>query len=289
MPPPSRPARTSEPDGPAADDGRRHVHCPAARAFTTRGAGVADTRENLAGPPRRKALWRQARAAAAQRTFLAYRVEVAACPRCWSDSFMAPSSELTGRPHPGRDPSLFSDIPLFLTTSALTGWSCGPSPFSGVSAGCWCSTAASCTGTRRRTRPAPSSGRIIDPASLRTVEAPAGVAADGLLETLDKERQDLPGRAVVGMPWSSTAYPRPWRPARETVPRPGQRSRASSPLAPPGFRTGWFPRSSGPWWNPASTGLDLPELAGASSRSDQLCHPPRLGLIPGTSLIRTTG
>ncbi|HYH76029.1 MAG TPA: hypothetical protein VD841_00780 [Arthrobacter sp.] len=94
--------------------------------------------------------------------------------------------ELTGRPSSQRDAALFSDIPLFLTTSVLTGmvlwsltlfWS-----FRRVlvfDRGLLYAYAQQHT-ARALFWP------DIDAASLRVVEAPAGIGADSLLKTLDK-------------------------------------------------------------------------------------------------------
>lgn len=94
--------------------------------------------------------------------------------------------QFTGRPSSQRDPALFSDIPLFLMTSLLTGlvlwsltlfWS-----FRRVLV----FDRGLLYGYAQKHNARAIFWQDIDPASLRTVEAPAGVAADGLLTTLDK-------------------------------------------------------------------------------------------------------
>ncbi|MDR6504740.1 hypothetical protein [Arthrobacter oryzae] len=95
-------------------------------------------------------------------------------------------AELTGRPQTGRDPALFSDILLFLTTSALTGlvlwsitlfWS-----FRRVLV----FDRGLLYGYAQKHTARAIFWHDIDPGSLRTVEAPVGIAADGLLKTLEK-------------------------------------------------------------------------------------------------------
>ena len=94
--------------------------------------------------------------------------------------------QFTGRPSSQRDPALFSDIPLFLSTSILTGlvlwsltlfWS-----FRRVLV----FDRGLLYGYAQKHTARAIFWQDMDPASLRTVEAPAGVAADSLLKTLDK-------------------------------------------------------------------------------------------------------
>ena len=94
--------------------------------------------------------------------------------------------EFTGRPSSQRNAALFADIPLFLTTSVLTGlvlWSLTLGwSFRRVlvfDRGLLYAYAQQHT-ARAIFWP------DLDPGSLRTVEAPAGVGADSLLKTLDK-------------------------------------------------------------------------------------------------------
>jgi hypothetical protein len=95
-------------------------------------------------------------------------------------------SEFTGRPSSQRDPALFSDIPLFLTASTLTGlvlwsltlfWS-----FRRVLV----FDHGLLYGYAQKHTARAIFWQDIDPGSLRTVEAPPGVAADSLLKTLAK-------------------------------------------------------------------------------------------------------
>ena len=95
-------------------------------------------------------------------------------------------SEFTGRPSSQRDPALFSDIPLFLTTSILTGlvlWSL--TLFWSFRRVLVFENGLLYGYAQKHTTRA-IFWQDIDPASLRTVEAPAGVAADSLLKTLAK-------------------------------------------------------------------------------------------------------
>jgi hypothetical protein len=94
--------------------------------------------------------------------------------------------QFTGRPSTQSDPSLFSDIPLFLLTSFLTGlvlwsltlfWS-----FRRVLV----FDRGLLYGYAQKHTARAIFWPDLDPASLRTVEAPAGVGADSLLTTLDK-------------------------------------------------------------------------------------------------------
>jgi hypothetical protein len=94
--------------------------------------------------------------------------------------------QFTGRPSSQRDPALFADVPLFLTTSLLTGlvlwsltlfWSFRRMlVFDG----------GLLYGYARKHTARAIFWPDLDPGSLRTVEAPAGVAADSLLKTLHK-------------------------------------------------------------------------------------------------------
>ncbi|WP_426989315.1 hypothetical protein [Pseudarthrobacter sp. Y6] len=94
--------------------------------------------------------------------------------------------QFTGRPSSQRDPALFSDIPLFLATSLLTGlvlWSLTlfwsfrrVLVFDG----------GLLYGYAQKHTARAIFWLDLDPRSLRTVEAPAGVAADSLLKTLNK-------------------------------------------------------------------------------------------------------
>ncbi|MGM9474172.1 hypothetical protein ACS5PJ_19455 [Pseudarthrobacter sp. YS3] len=94
--------------------------------------------------------------------------------------------QFTGRPSSQRDPALFSDIPLFLATSILTGivlwsltlfWS-----FRRVLV----FDRGLVYGYARKHTARAIFWQDVDPASLRMVAAPAGVAADSLLKTLGK-------------------------------------------------------------------------------------------------------
>lgn len=94
--------------------------------------------------------------------------------------------QFTGRPSSQRDPALFSDIPLFLATSLLTGlvlwsltlfWS-----FRRVLV----FDRGLLYGYAQKHTARAIFWPDLDPESLRTVEAPDGVAADSLLKTLDK-------------------------------------------------------------------------------------------------------
>jgi hypothetical protein len=95
--------------------------------------------------------------------------------------------QFTGRPSSQRDPALFSDIPLFLTTSILTGlvlwsltlfWS-----FRRVLV----FDHGLLYGYAQKHTARAIFWQDIDPGSLRAVEAPAGVGADSLLKTLAKD------------------------------------------------------------------------------------------------------
>jgi hypothetical protein len=94
--------------------------------------------------------------------------------------------EFTGRPSSQRDAALFSDIPLFLTTSVLTGlvlWSL--TLFWSFRRVLVFDRGLLYAYAQQHTARAifwPD----IDAASLRVVEAPAGMGADSLLKTLDK-------------------------------------------------------------------------------------------------------
>lgn len=94
--------------------------------------------------------------------------------------------QFTGRPSSQRGPALFSDIPLFLVTSILTGlvlwsltlfWS-----FRRVLV----FDRGLLYGYAQKNTARAIFWPDLDAASLRTVEAPAGVAADSLLKTLDR-------------------------------------------------------------------------------------------------------
>ena len=116
--------------------------------------------------------------------------------------------QVTGRPSTGRDPDFFSDIPLFLATSILTGvvlwsltlfWS-----FRRVLV----FDRGLVYGYAQKHTARAIFWQDMDPASLRTVEAPAGVAADSLLKTLDKSRKTslgVRGRYAVVFHGVSTA------------------------------------------------------------------------------------
>jgi len=94
--------------------------------------------------------------------------------------------QFTGRPSSQRNPAIFSDIPLFLATSILTGlvlWSL--TLFWSFRRVLVFDRGLLYAYAQKHTARAifwPD----LDSASLRTVEAPAGVAADSLLTTLDK-------------------------------------------------------------------------------------------------------
>jgi len=94
--------------------------------------------------------------------------------------------QFTGRPSSQRNPAFFSDIPLFLATSILTGlvlWSL--TLFWSFRRVLVFDRGLLYAYAQKHTARAifwPD----LDSASLRTVEAPAGVAADSLLTTLDK-------------------------------------------------------------------------------------------------------
>ncbi len=94
--------------------------------------------------------------------------------------------QFTGRSSSQRDPALFSDIPLFLATSLLTGlvlwsltlfWS-----FRRVLV----FDRGLLYGYAHKHTARAIFWPDLDPGSLRTVEAPTGVAVDSLLKTLDK-------------------------------------------------------------------------------------------------------
>ena len=103
-------------------------------------------------------------------------------------------AELTGRPKTGSSPALFSDMPLFLATSALTGlvlW--GLTLFWSFRTVLVFDRGLLYGYAQKHTARA-IFWEDIDPSSLRTVEAPAGVAADGLLRT-----QDRRGKTSLGV------------------------------------------------------------------------------------------
>lgn len=119
--------------------------------------------------------------------------------------------QFTGRPSSQRDPALFSDIPLFLATSILTGlvlWSL--TLFWSFRRVLVFDGGLLYAYARKHTAQA-IFWRDLDPASLRIVEAPAGVAADSLLTTLDKSAKTslgVRGRYAVvfhGKPTALTA------------------------------------------------------------------------------------
>jgi hypothetical protein len=94
--------------------------------------------------------------------------------------------QFTGRPSSQRDPALFADVPLFLATSLLTGlvlwsltlfWS-----FRRVLV----FDRGLLYGYAQKHTAQAVFWPDLDPKSLRTVEAPAGVAVDSLLKTLHK-------------------------------------------------------------------------------------------------------
>jgi hypothetical protein len=94
--------------------------------------------------------------------------------------------EFTGRPSSQRNAALFSDMPLFLTTSILTGlvlWSL--TLFWSFRRVLVFDRGLLYAYARKHTARA-IFWQDIDPASVLTVEAPAGVEADSLLKTLNK-------------------------------------------------------------------------------------------------------
>ena len=121
--------------------------------------------------------------------------------------------EFTGRPSSQRDAALFSDIPLFLATSILTGlvlWSL--TLFWSFRRVLVFDRGLLYAYAQKHTARAifwPD----LDPSSLRMVEAPAGVRADSLLTTLDKGGKTslgVRGRYAVvfhGLPTALAAGP----------------------------------------------------------------------------------
>lgn len=94
--------------------------------------------------------------------------------------------QFTGRPSSQRDPGLFSDIPLFLTTSLLTGLALWSLTLFWSFRRILVFDRGLLYGYAQKHTARAIFWPDLDAGSLRTVEAPAGVAVDSLLKTLHK-------------------------------------------------------------------------------------------------------
>jgi hypothetical protein len=144
--------------------------------------------------------------------------------------------EFTGRPSSQRNAALFSDMPLFLTTSVLTGlvlWSL--TLFWSFRRVLVFDRGLLYAYAQKHTARA-IFWQDIEPASLRTVEAPAGVEADSLLKTLNKSGKTslgVQGRYAVvfqGLPTALSA-------AATAGVGSGAGTEAGTEVAGPGFFT----------------------------------------------------
>ena len=158
---------------------------PSCPAFTTKGAGVGDTKGTWLA--RRAERLYGDRLGRLRHSELSWHIAWKWLPALLLVGFVyGIIFEFTGRPSSQRDAALFSDIPLFLTTSVLTGlvlwsltlfWS-----FRRVLV----FDRGLLYGYAQKNTARAIFWPDLDAASLRTVEAPAGVSADSLLATLDK-------------------------------------------------------------------------------------------------------